>query len=453
MDQTLFILVFTTLSIMYLIIGLYASRSIKTTTDYFLAGRNLGVGSVTFTLIATQLGGGIILGTSSKAYVLGIYGILYTLGICIGFLILGLGFAAKLRDANINTTAEVFEKKYDSHTLKKIASLLSIITMSGILVAQVVASRELLHGLDVYNQLVFIGFWAFLILYTMIGGLYAVVLTDTVQVVLIIIVFGGLWISALWQEPTSFFSLHHLHTMQNLFIDHTFTIKEILPTVLMPALFSLIEQDLAQRFFSSRNSSVAAISAICASLFLTIFGFIPIYFGIKARVLGLSVIGDASPLLVTLENTVSELGFILAICSIIAAITSTADSLLCAISSHIIQDFNIPFAQYDKLSISKYVTFCVGIIAFTISYIISTQTIDILIGSYEISICCLFVPFVASFYLKKVYKIVALTSMISGVLGIFIFKFLYPAIPHALGALALSAVGYTVAHCYKTRIH
>lgn len=447
MNQILFLLVFSALTVIYLLVGLYASRYVKTTTDYFLAGRNLGIGSVTFTLIATQLGGGILLGTSSKAYMLGMYGIMYTLGICIGFLILGLGFAAKLRDAGINTVAEIFQTKYNSQTLKKIASLLSIITLSGILVAQVVASRELLHGVGIFNQPIFIAFWAFLIAYTMLGGLYAVVLTDIVQVILIILVFGWLWISALAQEPFSFFTFKNLRATQELFTTHSFQIKEILPTLVMPALFALIEQDLAQRFFSSRNRSVAAISALCASLFLILFSLIPIYFGAKARILNLAIMGDASPLLIMLENSVSELGFVLAICGIIAAITSTSDSLLCAISSHIMQDFDISFTK-SKLLLSKYVTLFVGLGAFVASYIVPSRIIDIIVGSYEISISCLFVSFVASFYLKKVYKIAAIASMLSGFLGIFIFKFLFPAIPHGLGALALSALSYVIAHYY-----
>lgn len=134
---------FTTLligsSIFYFLVALFASRKTKTTTDYFLADRNLGLWTVTFTLIATQLGGGMLLGTSQEAYSIGIFGILYTLGMCLGFLILAFGLAGRLQSLNVATTAQLFETKYQSPALKKIASILSIITLFGIFVGQIVA--------------------------------------------------------------------------------------------------------------------------------------------------------------------------------------------------------------------------------------------------------------------------------------------------------------------------
>src|SRR5580692_2559503 len=164
MNAILFLIIFFVLGTLYFCIGLYASRNVKTNDDYFLASRDLGLLPVTFTLIATQLGGGMLLGTAEQAYRVGLWGILYTLGMSLGFLLLGLGFAAKLRSLNVSTTAELFEIKYGSPTLKKIASLLSVTTMCGILVAQVIASKTLLAGLGINNELIFIAFWAFVII-------------------------------------------------------------------------------------------------------------------------------------------------------------------------------------------------------------------------------------------------------------------------------------------------
>ena len=206
MNSALFLSIFSVLAIIYFFIGLYASKNIKNNSDYFLASRDLGLWPVTFTLIATQLGGGMLLGTAERAYSIGYWGILYTLGMSLGFLMLGLGFAAKLRSLNVATTAELFETKYHSPSLKKIASLLSITTMCGILVAQVIASKTLLAGLDIHNEYIFLIFWAFVIIYTMVGGLKAVVFTDVAQVWVIILVFGGIFLYSIFTEPSSFFT-------------------------------------------------------------------------------------------------------------------------------------------------------------------------------------------------------------------------------------------------------
>src|SRR5271155_5449311 len=161
MDITIFLTLFASLSVMYLVIGLYASKKASTNTDYFLAGRSLGIPEVTFTLVATQLGGALLLGTAAKAYSIGLYGIFYTLGISIGFLLLGLGFAAKLQSLNVATTAQLFQTKYGSPTLKKIASLLSITSMCGILIGQVIGSKALLAGIGISSELLFLMLWAF----------------------------------------------------------------------------------------------------------------------------------------------------------------------------------------------------------------------------------------------------------------------------------------------------
>ena len=123
MNMTLFFSVFIAFGVVYSIIGFFASKNIKNNTDYFLAGRNLGLFAVMSTLIATQVGGGMILGTTADAFNTGLYGITYTLGMSIGFLLFGLGIASKLQSLGIETTAQLFETKYKSVALKKIARI------------------------------------------------------------------------------------------------------------------------------------------------------------------------------------------------------------------------------------------------------------------------------------------------------------------------------------------
>jgi len=193
MNTAIFLPIFLTLAVCYLIIGLLASRNIKTNEDYFLAGRGLGLMSLSFTLIATHLGGGMILGTAQEAYEVGWYGILYNFGLCAGFIVLGLGFASKLRAFNVATTAQLFETKYGSPVLRKIASALSAMSLCGILAGLVIATRSSFVALGITSQLPLILFWIFTIIYTMIGGLKAVVITDIFQVIFIITVFSGVF--------------------------------------------------------------------------------------------------------------------------------------------------------------------------------------------------------------------------------------------------------------------
>jgi len=444
MLTTYFITLFISLNIIYLLLGIIASRSVHSTTDYFLAGRNLGLIPVTLTLVATQIGGGMLTGTAQQAYVHGFYGLLYTIGMCIGFTILGLGLASRLQSLKIQTTAQLFEVAYQSPMLKKIASLLSVLTMSGILIAQILASRAILNGVGLPHEAIFVCFWLFVIIYTMSGGLKAVVWTDMAQVLLIIAVFGWLFYSSLSGDPKALFNVKNLFKLQRYFfgskgVDN----NTIALTIAMPALFSLIEQDLAQRFFAARSKIVASLSALCASLILIGFAMIPIYFGMKAKVLGLKI-GSTSPLVPVLKLLTNEFVVAFALCAILAAITSTADSVLCAISSNLTQDFDYRFLRVNKLRLAQAITCVVGLLAIIASYAVPQNIIHTLVESYSISVCCLFVPLIFAYLGVRGKKHAALFSVITGGVTLVVYTIFPIAIPKEFIALGVSFVTYIV---------
>lgn len=441
MTSLLFFSVLAVFSATCFIIGFLASRNINTVTDYFLAGRNLGTLPVMFTLIATQLGGGMLLGTAQDAYTIGIYGILYTVGIMGGFLLLACGVAARLQAFNVGTTAQLFETQYNSPGLRKFAALLSIVTMSGILIGQVVGAKALMSSLGFFSEPLFILFWCMVIAYTMIGGLHAVVFTDMFQVLFIIILFSAVFVYTIIQNPTQALTLIKSH---KLFSHETVTNSLILRTILFPMLFALIEQDLAQRFFASKSKRVATLAALGAALFIIGFALIPIYFGMQAKMLGLTILANQSPLIPALQLFTNDFVLALAAVAIIAAITSTADSLLCAISSVFAYNFNPTFLPLSSLNRSKFITVTVGVGALLASYFAPQNIIHILIESYEISVSCLLVPLVICYFVPHVKRNAALGGVLGGLFGLLLFKFYTPYVPKEILTLLLSLSGYII---------
>ena len=453
MNETFFLSLLSGFGIVYFTLGFFISRKVKTTDDYFLAGSNLGLIPVTFSLIATQLGSGTILGTSDFAYNFGYFSLLYAIGMSTGFLLLASGFAARLRSLNVATTAELFETRYGSPGLKKFASLLSIATLFGILLGQIIASKTLIVGLGVYNEYIFLLFWAFIIAYTIIGGLQAVAIVDTLQVIFIIIIFGGIFLYGLSTEQPAFLNITNLKNVQDYFKAPNLTFAKLLPIALMPACYSLIEQDLAQRFFAARTKRIAAISAIGAGTFMILFTFIPMYLGMKARLFGIAIPAGATPIVPVLRILTNDTTAILAVCGIIAAISSTADSLLCAISSNVAQDFDLSFMKIkNKLVISKLTTLIVGVSALGVSYYITKNIIDILIVSYEISVSCLLVPLLFCYFNPQVKKKAALYSVIFGLIGFVLFRYYPVPIPKEVATLLLSLLGYILGAGIKVKI-
>ena len=317
--------------------------------------------------------------------------------------------------------------------------------MSGLLVGQVVASKTLLTGLGISNEFIFVAFWAFVITYTMVGGLKAVVFTDVAQVLVIILIFFGIFGFGLLQEPASFFSPAALIDLQKQFDFKGISTSTFIATIMLPALFSLIEQDLAQRFFAARTKGIAMLSAFASSFFMLTFALIPIYLGMKANMLNLTVPTGASPLIPVIEALTNELVTILAVCGIIAAITSTADSLLCAVSSNIAQDFDFSMLGFtSSLTLSKYITLITGIVALAASYIVPQDIIGILIGSYEISVSCLLVPLLFCYFNPNVKRNAAWGGVLGGLTGYILFRIIPFPIPKEIASIGLSFLGYVI---------
>lgn len=444
MNTLLFLIVFAALGTLYFVLGLRASRNVKTDTDYFVANRQLGTAQITSNLIATQLGGGMLLGTAAVAYTSGYYGLLYTLGMALGFMLLSCGIASRLQQFKVTTTAQLFETQYGSSLLKKIASLLSIVTLFGILIAQVVGFRGLMTSIGFGSVFVTLPFWLSVIAYTMIGGLRAITINDMVQLGIITVTFISIFIYTIYTMPSSF-SFATFYSQQQLFTPEPMSFAAIFGVIFMPALFSLVQQDLAQRFFASKSQRVALVSAFNAGIFLLFFAIIPVYLGMQAKLVNLAIPQGANPLLIFLQSLLPDIIFVFALCAIIAAIISTADALMNGISANITQDFNIARLGFgNKLVVSKITTLIVGLAALFASYIVPQNTIEIIIGSYELSVSCLLVPLLFCYFRKKVAQQAAFLSIGCGLIGFFVFR-VYPlAVPKELLALTASCIGYLI---------
>ena len=308
--------------------------------------------------------------------------------------------------------------------------------------AQVIALKVVLSSIGVTHQVFFILFWLFIVAYTMVGGLKAVVLTDLFQVMFILVVFGGLAIWSFFGESTGIISTI-LESQKGSVFSGNFL--SFLPVLIFPAMFSLIEQDLAQKFFAAKSKRVAMLSALYASIIMLCFSFIPLYFGIKTRLLNLFVSAGANPLVVFLKYSVGDVVFVLAIFGIIAAITSTADSMLCAVSSNLSQDFDFKFLRnVNGLTLSKVITLVIGLGALGVSYFVPGDVIDIIVSSYTIMVSCLFVSTVFALFKKRLSRIAAVYSVVSGAVAFVAMKFFSVGVVTDFVPVFVSLAGYFV---------
>jgi solute:Na+ symporter, SSS family len=443
-DIYLFYYILFGLALSYLAVGIWSARSVRTLKSYFLANQNLGILKLTFALIASQLGSGMILGTAYQAYFIGFWGLLYTIGLSLGFIVLGCGLAARIQNLQIATTAEIFQTYYGSVRLRMIASIISIVSLLGILIAQMVASKALFVGLGILDPYIFLSCWLFIIAYTMLGGLESIIRVDMVQILFIVATFI---VTCKWIVPVKI--VKYLTPVKLAYIQHrlfktSIDIYEILPTVFIPLLFSLITQNIGQKFLASKTKATATIASFFAALFLIIVSCIPIYFGIMAKIQGIEISDDTNPCVSLLAKLCPPWLFVIIICAILAAIMSTASSLLCAINSNIVQDFtSYLHFKHKKLWITKSIALLVGLSALIASFFVYGDIIEILEESCRVSVVCLFVPIFIAYFRKSKSALPAWGSIIAGLLVYLLLCFsTLPTTDKDLYALSCSLLGF-----------
>ncbi len=452
MNTTVFVSLLVFLQLICLWVGKRSAKQLRDPQDYFLAGKELYFFPLFMTFIATQIGGGLVLGAAEEAYQFGWGVLLYPLGACLGFVALALGVGKKLAQFQVTTVAELLGVVYQSDRLKKMASLLSRVSLLMILMAQVIASRKFMGSLGLDYPWLFFAFWGIVILYTVMGGLKAVVAVDIIQAAFFIAVFAfGLG----WILYT------HRDTVTMLLQDGSGAGEFRLSTaklsgwLLMPLLFMVIEQDMAQRCFAARSPRVVTQAAAYAAICTLVVCIIPVLVGILGKRMGIVVPPGSSVFMDTMRLLTTPWVAACVGCAVLMAVLSTAISLLNAISSNLTQDFDLAILKkrMQSVSLSRGVTAGVGLIAVGGSFY-AGAIVDLLIQSYELSVYCLFVPVSAALIKPQGNVRSAWCAFILGGMGFCLTRTTAFAFPNEFICLFLSLLGYGISEYWlRTRLH
>jgi len=394
-----------------LFIGFRFSRFSKKQSDYFLGNRSLNWKLIAMTFAATQIGSGFILGTSAEAMSSGPLSILFPIGYCCGFFALASGYGARLRSLELNTTSDIFEKFYKSPFLHKSSSVLSILSLFGLLISQAIALKSFLISLGCTSEWLFLVSWLIVIVYTTQGGFLAVVWTDAVQTVCMITMLVGTFLFLLYKAPFAALT----SSASDVPAQWDLLQPKLLNYLLMPFLFVFIEQDMAQRCFAGRSNKDVSKGALAAACCLLLLAPVPVYVGVLAKHYGLNGSNSATFMdVVTYLSNPAVSSF--AGCAILLAVISTSSSLLSAVSSNISQDF-INKNETMPLWKTKMITFLVGLLAVIGSYF-SSNILSCMVASYELSVSCLLVPIVFAVLYKEKSEKFFLSAFLSFFFGI-----------------------------------
>ncbi len=170
-------------------LGTYAAQKSASSnpTDVLLAGRNLPLGIAIFTMSATWVGGGYINGTAEYTASSGLMWVQAPWGYALSLVVGGLFFARKMRRYQFKTMLDPLSQRFGKgmSTLLFIPALTGEIFWTAAILTALGTTFGTVLGLDTDSAIVISAIIA--IAYTAIGGLWAVAMTDVIQLILLLL--------------------------------------------------------------------------------------------------------------------------------------------------------------------------------------------------------------------------------------------------------------------------
>lgn len=170
-------------------LGAYAARLRRgeDSDSFLLAGRRLPLLLAIFTMSATWVGGGYINGTAEYTYSSGLVWVQAPWGYALSLILGGLLFARRMRQRRYRTLLDPLEERFG----KRVAALFFLPALSGevfwtaAILTALGTTFGAIAGLETHTAIVLSA--VITIAYTALGGLWAVALTDFIQLMLLLL--------------------------------------------------------------------------------------------------------------------------------------------------------------------------------------------------------------------------------------------------------------------------
>lgn len=332
-----------------LVIGILSTRRQKLTSDhYFLAGRKLNWGFVGAALFASNISTIHLVGLAASGYNEGLVWGNFEWMACFTLILLGLVFAPFYFKSKISTLPEFLERRYSPAArsfLAFMAIIAALFIHIGMSLYAGAAVFEQFFGIDVISSILLIS--VITAIYTVLGGLKAVVVTETIQT-------GVLLLGAITVTLFAIFALpgHGIHSLAELkaavkpgqlsmiHTDNSAGLAWYAVLLGYPVLgvwYWCSDQTIVQRVLGAQTMRDAQLGPLFAGFLKILPVFILVFPGVIAYILFRDLIGansnQALPVLINeliptgLKGLISA-GLLAALMSTIAAALNSSATLV-----------------------------------------------------------------------------------------------------------------------------
>ena len=353
--------------------GMLVSRRIASESDYLNAGRRLGVTLAAFSIFATWFGAETVVGAAGSIYTDGLSGGSadpFGYGLCL--IVLGLVVAAPLWRRKYTTFGDLFRERY-SPGVERLAVLLMVPTSVLWAAAQIRAFGQVVSASsDLEVSIAISGAAAFVVVYTIAGGLLADVVTDFVQsiavvvglVVLLVLVadaHGGVGelVSSIDPKRLALFSTAEA------------TPLEILEAWAVPVCGSLLAVELLSRILGCKSAATARNATLLGAALYLVVGLIPVTIGLAGPSLVPGLEEPEQLVSLLAQRHLSTFLYVLFAGALISAILSTVDSCLLAAASLVSHNLVVPLkpslTERQKIASARIGVAVFGVAAYVIA--------------------------------------------------------------------------------------
>lgn len=423
--------VVTAIVVIYLLImlfiGWYSSKKITSNTDFMVAGRRLGPFLMAGTLAATEIGGGSSLGVVQQGMEShGISAAWYIITMGFAFVILTF-LAPKFRAATVKTVPEYFRRRYGK-SAGLITAVIMLLPLIGATASQFIASSVILStmlGIDYKIAVLIVA--VVVTLYSIMGGLWSVTLTDFVQVFLIVIGMiiavpfamntAGGWDSIVANVPAETFDMFKGYS----------PMAVISLTIMYVATFT-VGQEAVSRYYAARDGKAARQGSILAALVNFIYAFIPAVLGIITLALinmgkfdsaEFAAVGARYALPVLAIKVMPTVICGLLFAGIISATMSSSDSDLLGAGSIFANDIyhtliNPKASSQEIMRVTQITMAICGAAAMLVALFNTGSIVSLLMFCFTLRAAGAFFPYVLGHYWKGASTAGTIAALISG---------------------------------------
>lgn len=411
MESILTLVIIIAYLIILTIIGILSSKKIKNPNGFFLADRSVKKFALISTITATTVGASATIVAGGRIYAEGLPALWYDLAGGLGLIVLGIFLAKKVRKTGLFTLPDIAGSIFGKR-VRFASSILIIVTEIAwvsllIQACSLVLSVAIPFEMEYTIILVLITF--VFILYTVLGGQYAVVYTDIIQFLIMLI--GICFIAA----PLLFMqALPDLGNLSSTSL--AFPVNEKIGLIGAASIFFMmflphvVGPDIYSKLLSAKDEKTAKTGAIFSGIFKLIFAIAIAIIALSALVLypGLTQPYTAIPIAVfNLSPLIA--GFILA--AFVSVMLSSADSCLLSAGTII----SVDILKNNNLKISRIGILLVGFgalgLALYLGNILTTLQL-----AYTIFTAGLTIPILFGFYKEKT-RVSANGALYSLILG------------------------------------